>query len=173
MLPTNSTGAELGVWKGAFSAQLLERVRPERLHLVDPWTFRAELPQAFYGGAVAGPQQDMDAIYESVRARFAKAISEGTVQIHRAQSDVAAATFGIGELDWVYIDGDHRYEAVREELDLYSRLVKPGGIVAGDDYHGRGWWKGGVKRAVDEWASKTAIDELTFVGSQFVARLPA
>ena len=66
-----------------------------------------------------------------------------------------------------------RHETVRDELDRYRALVKPGGIVAGDDYHAGGWWEGGVKRAVDEWALTAALDDLTTIGTQFVARLPA
>ena len=35
-LPARSTGAEIGVWKGDFSALILDTVRPARLYLVDP-----------------------------------------------------------------------------------------------------------------------------------------
>ena len=35
-LPRNSVGAEIGVWRGEFSADIVRRVRPRRLHLIDP-----------------------------------------------------------------------------------------------------------------------------------------
>lgn len=33
-------------------------------------------------------------------------------------------------LDVLFIDGDHTYEGVKADFDLYARLVRPGGIVA-------------------------------------------
>lgn len=162
-LPRGGVGAELGVWKGDFSAQLLE-TRPTTLHLVDPWEFQPTLPDAWYGGAKAGSQEDMDAIYEAVKQRFA---DRPEVIVHRATSMAVE----LGPLDWVYIDGDHRYEAVRDELAKYEHSMRPGGVIAGDDYHDKGWWEGGVKRAVDEWAARRGVTA-TIYGTQFLVRLP-
>ena len=170
-LPTKSSGAEVGVWKGEFSARLLKHLRPRTLHLIDPWSFQPEIPNSWYGGASATSQQDMDTIYEGVRARFSGAIDKGVVHLHRTEAHSAAAEIDAVSLDWVYLDGDHRYEAVRDELVLYASLVKPGGIIAGDDYHGEGWWEGGVKRAADEWATERGL-RLELIGSQFLTRLP-
>ena len=36
-------------------------------------------------------------------------------------------------IDFLFIDGDHGYEAVRRDFELYSPLVRPGGIVAFHD----------------------------------------
>lgn len=36
-LPINSRCAEIGVWRGDFSQQLLDKLMPVELHLVDPW----------------------------------------------------------------------------------------------------------------------------------------
>lgn len=36
-------------------------------------------------------------------------------------------------LDFLFIDGDHGYEAVSRDFDWYSKLVRPGGIVAFHD----------------------------------------
>lgn len=40
---------------------------------------------------------------------------------------------GGGGLDLLFIDGDHRYEAVLVDWLLYSNLVEPGGIIAFHD----------------------------------------
>ncbi len=50
--------------------------------------------------------------------------------------------------DFIFIDGDHRREAVKEDIQIALYLIKNGGIIAGHDY-GRADWPG-VKRAVDE-----------------------
>jgi cephalosporin hydroxylase len=36
-------------------------------------------------------------------------------------------------LDLLFIDGDHRYEAVKADFEAYWRLVRPGGIIAFHD----------------------------------------
>jgi len=36
-------------------------------------------------------------------------------------------------LDFIFIDGDHRYEAIKSDFNMYSQLVKPGGIIAFHD----------------------------------------
>jgi len=36
-------------------------------------------------------------------------------------------------VDFLFVDGDHRYEAVRRDFELYSTLVRPGGVVAFHD----------------------------------------
>lgn len=37
------------------------------------------------------------------------------------------------QLDLLFIDGDHTYEGVKRDFEMYSPLVKPGGIVAFHD----------------------------------------
>lgn len=36
-------------------------------------------------------------------------------------------------LDFIFIDGDHRYEAIKSDFIMYSQLVRPGGIIAFHD----------------------------------------
>jgi hypothetical protein len=169
LLPRGGVVAEVGVWKGDFSAQLLATLDPAELHLVDPWAFRPDYEHALYGGNAAKSQDDMDAIYEGVRARFAGQIEQRRVELHRNDSAIAAAGFAPSTFDAVYIDGDHTYDAVVADLRAWAPLVKPLGVLAGDDYSATGWWQDGVKRAVDEFAHSTDW-ELTVIGSQFAFR---
>ena len=48
----------------------------------------------------------------------------------------------------VFIDGDHREEQVRIDIDAAMKILRPGGIIAGHDYTHTDW--PGVKRVVDE-----------------------
>ena len=54
--------------------------------------------------------------------------------------------FADDSLDVVFIDGDHRYEAVLRDLRIARRIVKPGGAIAVHDYGNRP----GVTQAVDK-----------------------
>jgi Methyltransferase domain len=165
MLPRGSTGAEIGVWRGDFSAELVASVKPARLHLIDPWEFRGDYGGAWYGGAEARSQADMDAIHQEVVERFA---GEASVIVHRARS----SDIDLEPLDWAYIDGDHTYEAVAADLDHYSRMLKPGGWLCGDDYSNPGWWDDGVTRAVDEFRDRTGYTVKLLSGGQFALRKP-
>ena len=40
--PKDSICAEVGVWKGEFSKQILKRTSPRMLHLIDPWMFQPD-----------------------------------------------------------------------------------------------------------------------------------
>jgi hypothetical protein len=164
-LPVGGVGVEVGVWEGAFSAQLLRVARPARLYLVDPWAFDKNNPRAWYGGKKALDQRDMDLVYKGVHDRFAE---DERVRLLRMTSDKAyEVILELDRLDWAYIDGDHSYEAVRRDIELYRGLLKPGGILAGDDYNNSGWWGDGVRRAVDE-----SLPDVAISGSQFIWRKP-
>lgn len=51
--------------------------------------------------------------------------------------------------DFVFIDGDHRYEAVIDDIINSMRWLSPNGIISGHDYGHESW--PGVKQAVDEF----------------------
>jgi hypothetical protein len=172
LLPKGAVCAEIGTWRGDFAGAILIHRRPKQLYLVDPWEHRSEeqYEQAKFGGSQSG-QEAMDALYESVVERFRPQIDSGQVLVKRARSVDAAASFSDESLDWVYIDGDHGYEAVKRDLEAYYRVVKSGGFIAGDDYGAtNGWFGDGVARAVDEFAARCA--DVTIIGSQFLLTKP-
>ena len=49
-------------------------------------------------------------------------------------SEQAADVMPDNMLDFYYIDADHRYEAVKQDIDLWLPKVKSGGIFCGHDY---------------------------------------
>jgi hypothetical protein len=167
-LPKAGAVVEVGVWEGDFSQRLLDSLRPRTLHLVDPWQFVPEQESAWYGGARAKSQEDMDRIYEGVIARFIPEIADGRVVVIRQTSVSAAERMASRKFEVVYIDGDHTYDAVRADLRAWAPLVAEDGVLTGDDYGDYGWWQGGVKRAVDEFVSQGWT--LSLIGSQFLLR---
>jgi hypothetical protein len=167
-----SVGVEVGTWKGNFAARILGIAKPRTLHLVDPWQFHPEedYDAACYGGKATGGQAEIDSIYQDVLARFSQEISDGVVVIHRMTSEEAVTGFDDNSLDWVYIDGDHHYNAVKADLELWYPKVRPGGLLTGDDLGTEKWWEDGVSRAVTEFASAPNAPVLTIHGSQFCFR---
>jgi predicted O-methyltransferase YrrM len=63
-----------------------------------------------------------------------------------------------GSIALLFIDGDHAYEAVKEDIANYTPRVVPGGIVAFHDYSLP--WCPGVTRAVDEFLQDPAYVHL-------------
>lgn len=149
MLPKGGIGAEIGVWKGDYSAVLLAEARPKLLHLIDPWrsSDAPEHDKAWYG---AQRGIDMNAVHASVVARFRTEIDTGQVIVHRTLSTETLAPMAQDSLDFAYVDGDHRFGAVRADLELAAAKVRPGGLIVADDHTLGGWWEDGVVRAVNE-----------------------
>jgi len=56
-------------------------------------------------------------------------------------------------LDFVYIDGEHTYDFVMIDLVLWSRKVRPGGIISGHDYEYQKPKQPKVSKAINHFAS--------------------
>lgn len=52
----------------------------------------------------------------------------------RDYSDSASEGFEDNSLDFVYIDGDHSFYNATQDIELWSKKVRSGGIISGDDY---------------------------------------
>ena len=72
---------------------------------------------------------------------------------------------------WVYLDAEHWYESVRADIARWAPKVRSGGLVMGDDYGARGYWGGGVTRAVDEFVAAGGCDVVLLEANQFALRL--
>jgi hypothetical protein len=153
------------------SSKLLQQVHPKKLLLVDPWKFDPRFADSLFGGGSAKSQADMDAVWEKVCHRFASEIAQGVVSIHRCSSVECAGSVDAETLDWVYIDGNHTYEFVLEDLRSWYPKVRPGGLVAGDDYdRPDAWWDDGVTKAVTEFVQTEAVTVEAIHNHQYVLR---
>ncbi|MBV8523326.1 MAG: class I SAM-dependent methyltransferase, partial [Acetobacteraceae bacterium] len=54
------------------------------------------------------------------------------------------------KVDLVHLDGGHDYRSVMADLQAWWPLVRPGGILIGDDYNTNGVWPE-VRQAFDEF----------------------
>ena len=80
------------------------------------------------------------------------------------------------EYDLIYIDGDHSYEAVKNDILNYSKLIKSGGYLVIDDassnLEGSVFWKGHkeVSKATDDIMPSLPFDNILNVGHNRVFR---
>ena len=171
-LPKGGVGVEIGVWKGDFSARILQAAKPQTLHLIDPWLVSDEADradEAWYGAGKVS-QADMDRIHKQVTERFAQDIAAQRVRIHRAAAAEGMAGLPESSVDFVYVDGDHAYEAVRADLAAAFRATKPGGLICCDDYLLGAWWGDGVVRAVHEFVLERSVIIQAKQAAQIVLR---
>ena len=154
-------GAEVGTCKGIYAERILQAWHGKMLHCIDPWyDFTAD---GTYVDRDNVTQSEQDDRYAATQRRLAK--FRGRHHLHRLTSADGSTLFGNRELDFVYIDAQHHYEAVCQDLECWFTKVRPGGMLAGHDYLDGQLLQGqyGVKRAVDEWA---AARDLTVLVSE-------
>lgn len=113
---------EIGVFRGDFSLSLLENWKGEMLHMVDPWAAKGK-PRGMHG-----TNKDYRIASDKV------SLYSGRTTIYRRKSEEAVTFFLDGQLDGVYVDGDHRFTAVEKDLNLWWPKIKSGGVFAGHDY---------------------------------------
>lgn len=71
---------------------------------------------------------------------------EGHYRYIKSGSSAAAQHFADGSVDFVFIDANHTYQFVKDDVNAWLPKVKKGGIIAGHDYNA----PHEVKQAVDE-----------------------
>ena len=172
MMPKNSVGIEIGVWKAEFSAQILKAAKPKTLHLVDPWLVSDSsdrTSEAWYG-ADRITQAAMDDIHDQVSKRFVREQASGQVAIHRSDAKQALAAMAPDSVDYVYVDGDHSYEGVSSDITEALRVTRVGGFICCDDYLLGSWWQDGVVRAVHEMLAAHPVTIHYKANSQVVMR---
>jgi len=145
-------GAEVGVSGGNLSAYLLAEVPNLYLHMVDAW--RAPTPGSEYAtcGSLYATLNDEDQARRAAKATMQTRFAADRRDVLWMDSVKGAERFADGELDFVFIDGDHTYGGVKEDLAAWYPKVRPGGFFGGHDY---GDVCEGVKRAVDEFSKAT------------------
>jgi hypothetical protein len=170
LFPLSSIGVEIGVHTRGFSSNILKLIKPAKLFLIDPWKYEPypRYRNSVYGSQNQQQQDGMDTRYNRVCNRFSKEIEAGVVTILRQSSAEAANYFDSNSVDWVYIDGNHTYEFVKQDLQLYFPKVKAGGFICGDDYGIKGWWEGGIMKAVNEFKAEHPNLHFQQFGTQFL-----
>jgi len=150
-------GAEIGVFNGLNSLNMLNNLDIKKLYLIDPY--------GNVDGKLDGTTTDSEEI-QTIKAagrERLKEFSDKIVWIEKHSWD-AASEIEDGELDFVYIDGNHEYEAVKKDIELYYPKVKTDGLVAGHDYDAPEP-NNGVIQAVNEFFGDKAVKIYSGLGA--------
>ncbi|OGC69959.1 hypothetical protein A2415_04875 [candidate division WWE3 bacterium RIFOXYC1_FULL_39_7] len=144
-------GVEIGVEQGVFSEIICQNKNVQKLYSIDAWKSHREYRDHTH-------QQKLDKFYELSKIR----LSPYDCELVRKFSSEAASDFMDKVLDFVYIDANHDYEHVTEDIEMWLKKVKSGGIISGHDYIRR---KGqdkyyAVVQAVNDFVKANKIEEL-------------
>lgn len=132
----NLVGAEIGV-AGGDNALVLCNLDIKRLYLVDPYIAYLDSTQG---------EGLLERGWNKMKADSANLLKDNPVAWIYRKSVKAKDMFNDESLDFVYIDADHQYKYVLEDIKIWSKKVKNGGIVAGHDIS-----IPDVKKAVEEY----------------------
>lgn len=119
-------GVEIGVWRGESALQILQNLPIKMLYLVDPYIKYNE-----YNINEISSHQNMDDNKEYAR-ELLKVYADRITWVEKKASH---AVFDIPDnVDFVYIDGNHKAEFVKQDIENYYPKVRKLGILAGHDF---------------------------------------
>ena len=73
------------------------------------------------------------------------------VSIIKGNSNNMLKDINLDEFDYVFLDGGHKYETVKEDLNNLTKVVNNNGVILCDDYDLT--YAPGIKMAIDEFAA--------------------
>ena len=74
---------------------------------------------------------------------------EKNINIIKGNSKNVLKEINLDEIDYVFLDGGHKYETVRNDLENLTQIVNNKGTILCDDYNLS--YAPGVKKAIDEY----------------------
>lgn len=134
-------GVEIGVAFAGHAESLLDGTGVELLYGVDPYKHMRS-----YDDPMNLPQKEFDVLYKFVLNRMSKF---GKRYFHIRGYTQDAKRVVTSPIDFVYIDADHSYEGVWNDIIAWYPLIRNGGIIGGHDYGHTNF--PGVKQAIDEF----------------------
>jgi len=134
-------GCEIGVSEGLNSLSILNELNIKELYLVDPYAPYFQEGKCLDYSKAEGIAHKRFKEYKG-KVIWVKEYSESAVKNIKSP------------LDFCYIDGNHQYLNVVDDISNYFPLIKQGGVIGGHDFNGNYL---GVCRAVIEFSQKTKL----------------
>jgi hypothetical protein len=125
-LNLTNKGVELGTFNGSFSNHLVSNWSGI-LYMVDVWR-----PLSFDEYDDASNHANNQEAYKNAMNNI-KGFEDRAFML-RMKGEFACELFQDNSLDFVYIDANHTYDAVKEDIKNWYPKVKSGGLVMGHDY---------------------------------------
>ena len=147
---TNPKLLEIGVFKGDFLDYLVKHCKTGSIDAVD----------LFEGVTCSGDSDGNNVVHYDVGKSYTELLTKYTgmshIQLYKSDSVTFLQSREDNTYDIIYIDGDHSYSGVKNDLINAFSKIKNGGYIMGHDYEmnmkkTRNNYDFGVKEAVDEF----------------------
>ena len=116
-------GVEIGVFLGTNTKTIFENLDIRKLYLVDPYNEDSSIFQnTQYRAFIIEYQAHVNLELYEDKIVWVKDISDNIIYYFE------------DDFDFVYVDGDHKYEGVIRDLNIFYKLIKSGGIIGGHDF---------------------------------------
>ncbi len=153
---------EIGTYEGSYALKIYEIFPKSFLYLLDTWDSKNT---DFYYSVRPGT---VESAYTVAQSRFN---DKQNVSLLKESSQIVFNNFENDFFDWIYIDGDHSYEAVKLDLHNWFSKLKNGGIMSGHDWDVDPQMSEfnmfGVQRAVIEFLQNSPDVELNLTNEQY------
>lgn len=146
--PKPSTWVEIGTRFGESALLILSFPHIETLHCVDPYNKQFQ---------------------DILNTRLQTPIKQNRVKFHFEKSTSFATTVLDNSIDGVYIDGDHSYESVSEDIAVWYPKIKSGGFLCGHDYNEKDW--PGSFQAIKDFINKHNYEYKIYCDTSWLIRL--
>ena len=151
----NVAFVEIGSYFGRSSCYMMELIKERdpsiHLDIIDPWIwnefftdindrvqveriYRSDEMNAEHRRVVEEVGKDPYKIFHHYLDPTELLCSDN-IDIIQDTSEHSIVRYDDKSLDFVYIDGDHSFDVVRRDIELYMPKIKDGGIISGDDYN--------------------------------------
>jgi len=142
--------AEVGIGYGTHAKYILKTTQVDRLYLIDPMQY---YPNDGFAEDIMRcqpviPNNNFNEFHDLIQQELSPWKNRFT-WFRTRSLDITNNQIADGELDCVFVDGDHSYEAVKNDIRFWWTKIRAGGHMLGDDY-----WMPDVSRAVDEFAKE-------------------
>jgi hypothetical protein len=118
----NLIGVEIGAAEGVNAKHILKNLDIEKLYLIDPYEPYTENLHIFKN-------------HVNGEKKLLKRLKPYKGKIVLITHDSESVALMIPDnLDFVYIDGNHDYEYVKKDIELYYPKIKKGGILSGHNF---------------------------------------
>lgn len=139
----NLIGAEIGAGDGDYELSFLSELDIDLVFLIDPYIAFENLGRVWMLETVRKWEEAAHINLDKYKHKI-KWIKEKSIDAAKFITD--------NSLDFVYVDGNHSYEFVAEDISLYYPKLKIGGLLSGHDYHYKS-----VNKAVNEFINKQKL----------------
>lgn len=144
--PNNSHFVEIGIAEGKSSGylgvEIINSNKNIRLDCIDCWFMDTDTSKDYT---------------ETVRKNLTPIMDKMDIRIIQNYSRIASKGYDNESLDFVFIDGDHSYNGVTNDIIDWLPKLKNTGIIAGHDYN-KDLYSHNVIKAVDDFFGKEIVN---------------